>query len=246
MKLIISTKTGNYYYFDETKNQDFHTKEGFVKLDDILNNKKVISNTNKEFLVLEASDFDKINKFKRGPQLIQAKDLGYVVGRCRLSRKSCVLEAGGGMGVATSFFSSIVDSVTTYEIREEHLKIIRSNLDFMNCDNVELKLGDLNDEIGSYEKEKFDLLFLDMPDVEKVLEKDLKSIKNGGYIVCYVPSITQVLDITKVIEEKHDELYLEETTEIISRQWKCWGKVARPNHRKENDHTAFLVFIRKI
>ena len=244
MKVLISQKTGIYYYHDKIE-QDYHCKEGVIKKEDIMDGTNFCkSNLGREFLVVEGSNFDKVNKFKRGPQLIQAKDLGYVVGRTRINKTSKILEAGGGMGAATSFFASIVDKITTYEIREEHLKIIQKNLDYMNIENVELKLGDLNETIQ--DEKDIDMLFLDMPSCEKVLEKDLSGIKNGAYIVCYIPNITQILELTEVVKQNSNTLYLEEVTEIISRQWKVWDKVARPMHRKETDHTAFLVFIRKV
>ena len=121
---------------------------------------------------------------------------------------------------------------------------IEKNLNNFEIDNVELINADLTDEIS---KEKnIDLLFLDMPDPNPILSGDLKSVKNGSYVVCYVPSISQIQEITKTIAASEYNLYLEEITEVINREWKVWERISRPMHRKEIDHTAFLVFIRKI
>ena len=245
MKVLISKKTGNYYYYRKGTG-DYHTKEGYLAEEELNSSKSVICTANqggtREFMMFDANDFDKIKKFKRGPQMIQAKDLGYVVGRTRINKKSKVVESGSGMGVATTFFASLVDKVVSYEIKEEHHKIAQKNVEMMEIDNVELINGDINDEIEN--QKDIDLLFLDMLNTQDVLKKDLSGIKSGRYIVCYVPSITQIQALIDVVKDS-DSLYLEEITEIIARNWTVWEKVARPNHRKEIDHTAFLVFIRK-
>jgi len=244
MKVLISKKTGIFYY--HLIEGDFHSKEGFVTLDEINSGKsKVFSNTGREFMIFEASNYDFSKKLKRGPQLITKKDLGYILARSGLDRNSNVLEAGSGSGAATTFFSGIVNLVKSFDINSDNLKIVKKNIDFMKCSNVELCNLDLIEEIENEKSSFYDLLFLDMPNCHLVLEKNLDLVKNGAFIVCYVPSITQILDITKVIATR-DDLYLEEVSEVILRHWKVWDKVARPNHRKEIDHTAFLVFIRKV
>ena len=84
-----------------------------------------------------------------------------------------------------------------------------------------------------------------MPEPGMILEKNLDKVKTGHYIVCYVPSINQVQEVTRIAQEKED-LYHEEVTEVILRHWKVSERISRPESRKEIDHTAFLVFIRKI
>jgi len=244
MKVLISKKTGKYYYA-KPENGDYHCKEGFIKSEDLNSEKKlVISNTQREFMMFVANDFDKVGKIKRGPQIITNKDLGYIIARTRVNKNSTIVEAGGGSGGATTFFASIVDKVKTYEIVEDNYKIIKKNLETFEIDNVELKHQDLGEEIN--EIKDIDMLFLDMPTpVESVLEKGYTGVKSGKYIVCYVPSITQVQEITNFVATQ-ENLYLEEITETNLRHWKVWERIARPEFRKEIDHTAFLVFLRKI
>lgn len=243
MKVLISKKTGNYNYYNGIG--DFHCKEGFIKEDELKSGKSkvIIENTNREFLICEANSYDLVKKYKRGPQVILAKDLGYIISRTRINKNSFVVEAGGGSGVATTFFAGIANSVYSYEIKEEHCKIIKKNLEFTKTENVDLFNEDLAEKVESLKD--VDLLFLDMPTPCDVLEKDLSCVKSGQYIVCYVPSITQIQEITKLLATR-EELYLEEISEVILRHWRVWERVARPEHRKEVDHTAFLVFIRKI
>lgn len=242
MKVLISKKTGNYNYYNGVG--DFHCKEGFIKEDELKSGKRsVFTNTNREFLICDANNYDLTKKFKRGPQVILAKDLGYIISRTRVNKNSFIVEAGGGSGFATTFFAGIAKSVFSYEINSDNCKVIEKNLKKTETDNVELFNEDLADKVESLTD--IDLLFLDMPTPCDILEKDLSCVKSGHYIVCYVPSITQIQEITKLLATR-EELYLEETSEIVLRHWRVWERVARPEHRKEVDHTAFLVFIRKI
>lgn len=242
MKVLISKKTGLYYYY--TGIGDYHCKEGVIKKIDIDSGEKIVkSNINREFLVFNANEYDITKKYKRGPQLINPKDLGYIIARSGISKHSLVIDAGSGSGAACSFFANFVKKVISYDIREDHTLIAKNNSKLHSLDNIEFKVGNLADDVEKLKD--IDLLFLDMPNPVEILEKNLEGVKSGSYIICYVPSISQIQEITNSIASK-DNLYLEEISEVILRHWRVWEKISRPEHRKEIDHTAFLVFIRKI
>lgn len=245
MKVLISKKTGDYYNYKGTG--DYHNKEGTLKEADILSGKSpIVANTNREFHVSDYNFFDKFVNLKRGPQLITTKDLGYIAARTGLGVGSVVVEAGSGSGAATSFFCRIGCKVYTYEIEKAHYDIAKKNVDSLGFTDYIIENKDLALAIDEGIGVKADTLFLDMPDAEKIVEKDLSFVKSGGYIVCYLPSVSQIQELTKVIASIENTYYIEEISEIIHREWKVWDRVARPMHRKDIDHTAFLVFIRKI
>ncbi len=245
MKVLISTKTGLFYYYNGSG--ELHTKEGFFKEEDLKDKTGIVITSNsenkKEFLIFDANNYDITKKFLRGPQIITPKDLGYIISRTGINKFSKIVEAGGGSGFATTFFAGIVKEITTYEINENNCSIIKKNLQKSGFDNCKLINKDINECIE--EETEIDMLFLDMPDIDKLLEKNLKGVKSGSYVVCYVPSICQIQDIHNTIKSNKD-LYMEEISEIIIRNWKVTDKISRPEHRKEIDHTAFLCFIRKI
>jgi tRNA (adenine57-N1/adenine58-N1)-methyltransferase len=246
MKVLLSLKTNKQYYYNE--NGDYDCKEGHLKEKDLKSGKSQIkSNKGAEFLVFESNNYDLRNKIKRGPQILIAKDLGYICSRTGITKNFTILEAGGGSGGATTFFASIAKKVVTYEIREEHAEIIKKNVNFLELKNADIRIGDLSLEIEKLRKNSFDLIFLDMPEPQTVLEKDLTCLKNGSYICCYLPSISQIAVLDKFIyENKKESLFIEEITEVGLRHWKITDRISRPEHQKEIDHTAFLVFIRKI
>lgn len=241
-KVLISKKTGNFYYYNGKG--EYHCKEGFLTEEDILSGNPIIKNSkDRDFLVFESNNHDQFQKIKRGPQIILEKDLGYIIARSGVDKHSKIVEAGGGSGGATTFFGRIADKVHTYELRDDHCKIIETNIKKFELDNITLTNADLADHIET--ETDIDLLFLDMPEPVTILEKDLKAVKSGRYIVCYVPSISQIQEITKHLSQT-PTLYLEEITEVQLRHWRIWEKVSRPEFRKDIDHTAFLVFLRKV
>ncbi|MFW5704568.1 MAG: tRNA (adenine-N1)-methyltransferase [Nanoarchaeota archaeon] len=243
MKVLLSLKTGRTYYYNE--NGDYHCKEGsFTEKELKSENNRLTSNKGTEFLISDSNLYDKAQKIKRGPQILITKDLGYILARAGIDKNSTILEAGGGSGAATCFFARFVKKVLTYEIRKDHCDIIEKNINNFGLKNVKLINKNLADDI---EKLSADFVFLDMPEPIEVLEKKLSKIASGSLICCYLPSITQISNLIQFINEnKKDELYTEEISEIIHREWKINSRVARPNHQKETDHTAFLVFLRKI
>lgn len=244
MKVLISKKTGNYYYYNGVG--EYHCKEGFLTEEQLHSGENLVKNSkDREFLVFESNKHDEFQKIKRGPQIITEKDLGYIMARSGIDKTSSIVEAGGGSGGATTFFGRICDKVHTYEIREDHCKIIQSNINKFGLDNVTLTHGDLAENIESMDKDSLDLLFLDMPEPNMVLEKNLDAVKSGRYVICYLPNVSQMIEVTKLIADKQN-LYVEEITEVQTRHWRVWERVSRPEFRSEQDFTAFLMFLRKL
>jgi tRNA (adenine57-N1/adenine58-N1)-methyltransferase len=242
MKVLINKKTQNRHLWKGI--DDLHTKEGILsKVDLDTGNSVVLNNNGKEYTVFDAQKIDLVAKIKRGPQIITPKDLGYIISRTYVGKNSKIVEAGGGSGAATLFFANIAKLVHTYEIREEHTEIIQKNLDMFEVDNVKLSTGDLTEHIES--EEDIDLLFLDMPEPVSVLEKNIKGLGSGKFICCYLPSISQIQELTMFVKD-NPSYYVEEISEVQIREWKVWDRISRPLHRKENDFTAFLVFLRKL
>jgi tRNA (adenine57-N1/adenine58-N1)-methyltransferase len=241
-KVLIDKKRANKHLWKGKG--DFHCKQGVISESDLLSEKTLLkTHTEQEFYSFPAHLPDKREKIKRGPQIITAKDIGYVITRAGITKEDIIVEAGGGSGSATSFFASICKEVHTYELREDHCEIITKNLNFLNHTNVLLQHGNLKDEI-KHEK-NYDLLFLDLPEPVQILQEDLSGLKTGKYIVCYLPSVYQIQELVSYIYTRAD-LYLEEVSETMVREWRVKENLARPQNRKEIDFTAFLIFIRKI
>ncbi len=219
---------------------DLHTDAGVVKEADLLADNWVVkAHSGKELQVMPASFNDNIDKAKRGPQSLLRKDIGLILIETALDNTKTVLEAGTGSGLLTAYLSRYAKKVISYEINEAHQKLAKKNLDFLESKNVELKLGNVEEKI---DEENIDIIILDLPCPDKVIPQAQKALKQGGYIVVYVPSTTQV---SWFVEKARDHFHIEKVTELLEREWFVEGKKVRPKSQMQG-HTAFMVFARKL
>ena len=243
MKVLISKKTHKYYYVTDLS-QDYHCKEGVISKEDLNSQKSVVcSHSQKEFVLFDAHHRDRLQKMKRVAQVILPKDFGYIASRTSMNSKSVVIEAGSGSGFSGVFFSGICKELHTYERVEEHFNQAQKNLEKYGFSNVTIQQKDIIEEFEKKNiSQETDIVILDLPEPINVLEQ-LSTIKNGAFIVCYLPSIIQVDELMKYCA-KGDTFFVEEVSETQIREWKVSAKSVRPQHHKECDFTAFLVFIR--
>ncbi|MBI4447964.1 tRNA (adenine-N1)-methyltransferase, partial [Candidatus Woesearchaeota archaeon] len=87
-----------------------------------------------------------------------------------------------------------------------------------------------------------DLITLDLPEPWRVLKHAEESLKNGCYLITYLPTIVQVQ--TLVEEAKKFSFFHEKTLETMEREWIVDGRKVRPKNLMVA-HTAFITFLRK-
>ena len=234
-------KEGNTFYVKDIS-QDLHTQFGFFKSKDLKKNKGTIkTSTKKEFSIFPPTFVDKFKKLKRGAQIITLKDAGIILMESGITSESKVVEAGGGSGALTCVLGSHAKQVFTYETRKEFVKIINYNVEAFGLENVKVKHKDITKGIA---EKNVDVIILDMPDPSAVIEHASKALKAGGFLVLYLPSMTQVISIADKINKRSDFLSVK-FIENMQREWKIEGKIARPEFRMLG-HTGFLSFFRKV
>lgn len=232
-KIIIDQK-GNIHYY---KKGDFHTQFGVLKEKDIKPG-IVKSNLEKEFLVFDANFIDNIHEIKRGPAITHKKDIGLIITETGIGVNSKVVDAGSGCGNLAAYLARIGCKVTSYESNPEFFKIAKENIE-----NLKLKVKLKNNDIyNGIEEKNLDLITLDLLEPWKVTKHAEKSLKSGGFLVAYLPTITQVIEFVKSL---NNNFYLWKVSEIIEREWYVENLRVRPKNQMLG-HTAFLVFIRKI
>ena len=239
-KVLINKEGESFYIKDLTK--DLHTKFGFIKAKDLKKNKGIVkTNKGKEFFIFSAGFIDRFKRLKRRAQIITLKDAGVIIAETGINKDSKVVDAGGGSGGIACVLGNIAKQVITYEMRKEFVKIIKENIKNLDLKNVTVKNKDITKGIS---ERNLDLVVLDLPDPEKIIDHASKSLKPGGFLVAYFPSITQVISFVKTIKKK-ENFVLVKVVETIQREWKIQDKIARPEFRMLG-HTGFVIIVRRI
>ena len=183
-------------------------------------------------------------KLKRGPQIITLKDAGLISAFTGLQSGDTAVDAGAGSGFLATYLGSVVapgGKVVSYESRKEFAEIARRNVERAELQKtVEIREKDV---LNGIEEREVDLITLDMPDSEKLLENAKNTLKENGFIVGYFPNVEQV----KKFVEKAEELKLKHTRTIEGtiREWLIRSYGCRPDNTGIT-FTGFLVFLRKI
>ena len=243
IKKVLITKQGKKFYARDL-NQDLHTQYGFIKKEDLIKSKEgdlLKSNTNREFFIFNPSFIDLYRKIKRDAQIIPLKDIGLIIAETGINRESRILDAGSGSGALACFLASIAKEVTTYEIREDFIEIVKSNIEFLGLKNIKIKNKDIYKDI--YDK-NIDVIILDVPEPWNALENCAKALKAGGFLVSYSPSIPQVTDFVNAARKNESFIYLK-SVELVEREWEVEERRVRPKS-KGIGHSGFLSFARKV
>jgi len=228
-------------YLVNDTSKDFHCKEGIITKAQLKkkDGSKIKTKQGKEFTILTPDFMDLYKKIKRGAQIISLKDIGTIIAYTGINHKSKIVDAGAGSGGLACFLANICKEVTTYDIRDDHIEIVKENKKRLNLNNLKIKKGDIRKKIS---EKNADLITLDLPDPWEALPSAKKALKIGGYLVSYSPTIPQIQDFVNKAKEDFNHII---TMEIIKREWEIDGRKVRPI-TTQNVHTGFLTFFRKI
>src|SRR3990167_5962855 len=186
IKKVLITRQGRKFYA-KSLDEDLHTQYGFIRKEELKEAKEgslLKSNTNKEFFVFNQHFIDLYRKIKRDAQIIPLKDIGLIIAETGINKKSRVLDAGSGSGALACFLASIAKEVITYEIREDFIGIVKSNIGFLQLNNIRIKKKNIYEEADDKD---VDVVILDVPEPWKALENCSKALKPGGFLASYSP-----------------------------------------------------------
>ena len=236
IKKVLIDQEGNRYYWSEG---NLSTHSGVIDENNIKKAKsKVLSNLSKEFIIFDASFTDKIERMKRGPAIITKKDIGLIITTAGINKKSRIVDAGTGTGMLASFLANISPNVTTYERHPDFF-----NLAMKNFESLDIKIKIKNKDIyNGIDEKNLDLVTLDLPEPWRVLSFAKKSLKIGAFLVCYLPTITQVIEL---VNQAKNSFLVEKVSELLEREWYVENLRVRPKSQMIA-HTAFLVFLRNL
>jgi len=196
--------------------------------------------------VLRPSLEDYVLLMKRGAAVTYPKDAAAMVMLLDLAPGERVLEAGSGSGGLSLFLSRAVGPagrVVSYERRPAFKARAEANVRAWGAENVEFNLGNLED--AELEPESFDAVALDLMEPWLVLENVVPALKTGRKLVCYLPNITQVVQLLEEIRQRRLPLLKLRVMEVGHRDWDVRPPIAHP-HFRQIGHTAFLAEFSKL
>jgi tRNA (adenine57-N1/adenine58-N1)-methyltransferase len=178
-------------------------------------------------------------RLKRGPQVILPKDIGIIMAYTGVSKNSTCVDAGTGSGWLAVSLARICKHVTSYDVREDFMRIADRNMHAEGLDNLTLKLGDVTKRI---DEKDVDLVTLDMPGSDKAVRNAYKALKQNGYICGYLPHMEQVKSFVSKLEKfSFRNVFV---LEVIARDMLVRKEGMRPS-TKGVWHTAYLAFAQK-
>jgi len=244
MKKLLIDNRGKRQLVEEGK--DLHTHGGVIKEADLKEagySGQVKTHTGKTFYICDPTIVDFIEKMPKRAQIVYPKDASLVIGLTGISSGAKVVEAGIGVGGMTMMLARAVSpkgSITSYEIREDHIKEAKKNLEQAGLlKAVKIKNKSIYDGIDEAD---LDLVFLDLPEPWLASQHAAKALKYGGFLVSYSPSIEQVKRFVTSLPIQFQEV---RTIENLVRDWEVSDQRCRPMTRMIA-HTGFITFARKL
>ena len=194
------------------------------------------------FVVREPRGPDLFNHFERTGAPMMPRDVGLIVGHTGACADDRVLDAGTGTGVLAAYLGRIGADVTTYEVDPEFAEVARENMEMAGVtDAVEVRSGDVRDEVDDLAAEPFDLLTLDTGDAPEVVRRAPDLLVDGGFVAVYSPFVETSHEVVDAARDVG--LTAIETYETIQRTMDFGDRGSRPSTAGVG-HTGYLTFAR--
>jgi tRNA (adenine57-N1/adenine58-N1)-methyltransferase len=198
------------------------------------------------FLVLRPTYAELIPHLPRRAQPIYPKDVGIVLLWGDIGPGLRVVEIGVGPGALTLALLRAIGptgQLASYERRDDHAVAARANVErfYGAAPHWTLRVQDA--AAGLVERD-VDRVVVDVPEPWTLLGTIAASLRPGGVLTCFVPTVLQVKHLADGLAA-HDGFAAIQTVETLLRHWNVAGRSVRPEHRMVA-HTGFLVFARRL
>lgn len=208
---------------------------------------RLVSSNGAPLIAVRPRLADYILKMKRGPQVVYPKDLGPILVHADIRPGLTVVEAGTGSGAATLALARAVGPtgrLISCELREDHAARGRATVErYFGAvpEWLDLRVGDVR-EVAA--KVDHDRLFLDLPEPWDIVPAAAGTLRPGGLVAAYVPTVPQLGRIHAALAAS-DRFLDVETFEVLLRTWHVAGRSVRPDHGMVG-HTGFVTTARCI
>jgi tRNA (adenine57-N1/adenine58-N1)-methyltransferase len=248
--VLLHDRSGRRYRVLLAAGGTYSTHAGAVAHDSLIGQPDgTVASTNlgQRLLALRPTFAEQVTERKRRAQPIYPKDLAAITVHADLSPGDLVVEAGTGTGaLALAAWRAVgpAGRVVSYEVREDFHAAARAAVeDTLGSvpDNLELKLGDVYEEIA---ERQADRVLLDLPEPWRAVPAARTALRPGGFVFAHCPNAGQVQQFCDSLREAGG-FGLLETVEVLERSWTVRGRSLRPAHRMVA-HTGFLTFARRL
>lgn len=240
LKTFHKGKMKEYFVMPEG---ELHSDLGVIKLDELRTKTfgdKIMSHLGAEFIIQKPKAPDFFRHAKRTGAPMMPKDIGVIISNTGLCSSDYVLDAGTGSGILAIYLGGIAKKVVSCEIREEFLLLARQNIALAGLSNIELRRGDIVEEIQRMD-EKFDVITLDTMAAAQVVPHVPDVLYAGGFLAAYSPFFEQTKEIREAIgKTAYTEVH---TFETIEREVSFSERGTRPSTARVG-HTGFITIAR--
>lgn len=241
-KVLLIDNKQRRYLIDLADGGEFHSHAGFVSHDHIVGREEGIrlqSTRGARYIALRPTLEDFVLEMPRGAQVIYPKDLAPICMLADIGPGTRVLESGVGSGALSMTMLRYGADIVGYEIREDFARRAQSNVgSFLGQEMLSRYRVEIRDCYDGIAETGFDRVVLDLPEPWRVVPHAETSMRPGGILVAYTPSITQAVQTRQALA--NPRWTGTRTLEVLHRGWYIEGAAVRPDHRMVA-HTGFLT-----
>jgi len=245
--VLLTDRKGRRYLVTLAAGRRFHTHAGFVEHDELIGateGTQVRTARNAELTVWRPTLCDYVLKMPRGAQVVYPKDGAAIVMLADVHPGARVLESGVGSGGLSLSLLRAGASVLGYETREDFAATALENVaHFMGAEAQDRYQVEIKDCYLGIDAEDLDRVVLDLPEPWRVLPHAAASLRPGGILAAYTPSIIQAVKLREACEA--GPWAGASTVETLQRGWHIEGDAVRPEHRMVG-HTGFVTTARRL
>lgn len=244
-KVVLVDAKKRRYMIDLTPGKEFHSHSGYFAHDVLLGAEEGVmarSSGGARYTAIRPTLNEYVLKMPRGAQVIYPKDLGAILMFADIFPGARVLESGVGSGALSTTLLRAGANVVGYELREDFAaKAIENVGGFLGPDVLPRYNVHIRNAYDGIEHSGFDRIVLDLPEPWNVLPHAEGSMRTGGIILAYLPTINQTSHFRASLDAHG--FAMAETVEVLHRTWHIEGPSVRPDHRMVA-HTGFLTHAR--
>jgi tRNA (adenine57-N1/adenine58-N1)-methyltransferase catalytic subunit len=225
-----------------------HHHQGAVRHADVIGQHDgalVRSSQGRFFTAVRPRLVDFVLEMPRKSGIVYPKDAAHLLAWADVAPGHRVLESGVGSGALTLALLRAVGErgqVVGYEQRSDFIQLALGNVHAFGgalAGNLLLRERDIYQGVVDID---FDRVVLDLPEPWQVLPHLPGTLRSGGWLAAYTPSIVQASQLVEAVRATRRYVQVE-THELLMRGWHIQGAAVRPELQMVG-HTGFVTVAR--